>query len=808
MRPSQRRGFLTLRRTVGYKACRVAEVEPLLPTCRREKLYSRVVNSPANGPATVEGSCFERRAFLILACVALIYAFLAGLRTVSDPDLGWQMATGRWVIQHHRIFSTDVFSYTATGKPWIYPVGSGLLFYAVYLLGGYALLSWLGAAACVGTIALLLRRGSAFTAGIAILAIPLIAERTTPRAELFTVILFAAFLSILWQNYQTGRARLWLLPLLMVAWVNLHLGFVAGLALIAGFVGAEWLELLSPQPTRSAALQRLRRSSPWFIATAVATLVNPWGWGLYRALVRQNRVMAQHTQLIDEWAKRQWNWAAGIPSFSQQPLQNTLICLLLIVVVTACIAVLQRRWVAAILLLGALVVSMRYVRMEALAACLVIVVAGSVLFGAPSWIRGLIRSARWHSALAIASVIIVAALATVRAASFVNGHVYLASNGLAGFGTGPGWWVPQGAAEFIEREHLPGNLFNSYNLGGYLVWKLGPTSPDYIDGRAIPFGLQALPHTQQLLATPLDSPEWQQEADRYNINSIIIPLEGYEVALRELPNLCDATRWRPVYLDEVAIVLLRRKPETQALIDRLQVPCSKVPLPGQPLDHTARYFPRWVNTAYVLLALGRNVEALSAADIAMEIFPDSARLRGVRGNILYAWHRDAEAEQEWLTSISLQPDAAVWFGLAELYEQQHRIPEAVRAWQQTVQLAPDPSFKARSLLRLARIYVETGHANAALQALDEAVACAPAAMLQGTSGRSFKFNVAQGRAAAWWNLRDIQRAISFEEEAVRLDPEAGDAWAHLAKLYRRQGRVAEEHRAEARATALATTQIP
>src|SRR5664280_1228424 len=161
-------------------------------------------------------SPFDRRLFLILAAIALMYAFLAGLRTVSDFDLGWQLATGRWVVQHHHISSTDVFSYTAKGEPWIYPVGSGLVLYAAYLLGGYALISWIGALACVGTIALLLRRGSAVSAGIAIIAVPLIAWRTTPRAAMFTVVLFAAFLSLLWETYQTGRARLWLLPLLMV----------------------------------------------------------------------------------------------------------------------------------------------------------------------------------------------------------------------------------------------------------------------------------------------------------------------------------------------------------------------------------------------------------------------------------------------------------------------------------------------------------------------------------------------------------------------------------------------------------------
>src|ERR1035438_2077081 len=80
---------------------------------------------PANlstSDAAIVTSRLGRRCFLVLAAIALAYAFLAGLHTLSEPDLGWQLATGRWVAQHHRIFSTDVFSYTAYGGPWIYPV--------------------------------------------------------------------------------------------------------------------------------------------------------------------------------------------------------------------------------------------------------------------------------------------------------------------------------------------------------------------------------------------------------------------------------------------------------------------------------------------------------------------------------------------------------------------------------------------------------------------------------------------------------------------------------------------------------------
>jgi predicted membrane-bound mannosyltransferase len=68
------------------------------------------------------------------------------------------------------------------------------------------------------------------------LAIPLIAVRTGVRADLFTTLLSAAYLALLWRYHKTGRARLWLLPVLMILWVNAHLGFFLGLGLIGGYI--------------------------------------------------------------------------------------------------------------------------------------------------------------------------------------------------------------------------------------------------------------------------------------------------------------------------------------------------------------------------------------------------------------------------------------------------------------------------------------------------------------------------------------------------------------------------------------------
>jgi hypothetical protein len=164
-----------------------------------------------------------------------------------------------------------------------------------------------------------LRRASAAGAAVAILAVPLIAARTTPRADMFTVVLFAAFLSLLWENYQTGGARLWLLPVLMLAWVNLHFGFAAGLGLVLAYVCAELLQTVFGVERRRAALERLRRASRWLVCTVLVTLLNPWGRGIYRALMLQQRSNAQQQLWISEWATVPLNcMSKNIPSLHNE----------------------------------------------------------------------------------------------------------------------------------------------------------------------------------------------------------------------------------------------------------------------------------------------------------------------------------------------------------------------------------------------------------------------------------------------------------------------------------------------------------
>src|SRR5215831_9574054 len=739
-------------------------------------------------------SNFAKQLVYILGLVAIGYAFLAGLRTLTVTDLGWQLATARWIVQHHEIPSTDVFSYTAQGQPWVYPVGSGLLFYGAYLLGGYALLSWIQAAACAGTVALLLRGGSVVSAVLAILAVPTIAIRTGSRADMFSVVLFAAFLRLFWRQHQTGRARLWLLPILMMAWVNLHLGFIAGLALVAAYVLVEALDMVWRE-RREAAAGRLRSCWPWLILTGVATLVNPWGWGIFAAVSRQTSAMDTLTLWTSEWGSAPLNWTAISLGLSLHNPTGAFYVMFLIAALSVPVALLRREFGAAALVSGAAVIALRHIRFEALFAIVTVVVAGAVLASAFAWFsqreEANVRSIRWSTGLTIGVALFAIIFACVRSADLVSDRRYLASGDeLGSFGTGLSWWFPERAAAFIERENIPGQIFNSYNDGGYFTWRLGTKYLDYIDGRTIPFGPKLIERNVILMKSLPDSSGWQREAQDRGINTIFVPL-GRSNGLHLFPVLrqfCATDTWRPVYLDEVSAVFMRATPENQGLIARLQIQCATTPLPAVvPQGNSTGAFNRWANAAAVLHALGRRSEALEATKRALDIFPDSAFVHFLRGNLLEEASNFSEAEKEYLLSIEFEPNGTTWARLGAIYHRQNRLTEEIDAWEHASELLPHPAIV---LLPLGYAELAAHRPQMALQAFDRAVAGLPP-----RGGNAFLADVAHGRAAAWDALGDLQRAVSLAEETVRLRPTSSEDWLILAKLYDREQRFEDGRRA-------------
>jgi tetratricopeptide (TPR) repeat protein len=737
---------------------------------------------------------------VFVGALALVYAFFAGLRTVGDPDLGWQLATGRWILQHHAVPYTDILSYTSRGHAWSYPALSQAIFYCAYQLGGYSLLSWLHAAACVTAIALILTR-NAVTNALALIAVPLIAARTEPRAELFTMVLFAAFLNIFWRYQNSGRGPLWLLPLLMCLWVNLHLGFIAGLGLCGAYVFLELSDAVAGFDA-SAAWQRLRSALPWLAAIGLAPLLNPWGLKVYWADPIRGSYQT-HGTWITELKAMPLTFERACEGLAWRSPDSALWWLLAVAVLAVFAAVFLKRFAAAILIGAASYLALHVLRYQALFACVVVVIGGSVLAEfAGATLRGS-SGGRIRTTTALAVLSVLAAFAGLRVWDLIDNRYYLATVGQTSvFGAGESFWFPEDAATFIKREHLPPNLFNEYNLGGFVSWRLSPEYPDYIDGRGV--SPQLYFHSVALLRESPDSADWRQEADAQHINFVLLSLDHEYGLGTNLGDFCRSQDWRTVYLDTRAAVFVRVRPENGSLLSRLgTVDCYGLRFDAPPAGSGIRTqldrFNYHLNAAFIFNSLGRSGDALRQLEWAERIRPESPFLHYAKGIALQDRGDMAGAEHEFRSCLELDHLDAASLALGGLYRSQRRFGEAIVTLNRGAQWSLRPH---RLYLELGATQIANGLPEAALQSFDRADKESPYGGDSAALGISFNALMAEGRARAWLRLGDLTKATDLLEESARLEPGDSGRWLMLANLYDARGMRVEASAARKRAEAL------
>jgi tetratricopeptide (TPR) repeat protein len=693
-----------------------------------------------------------RRARLELFVLALLYAFAAGLRTLGDFDLGWQLGTGRWIVQHGHIPYTDVFSYTAAGTEWIYPVLSQVLLYLSYAIGGYGLLSWLGAAACVSTVTLLLRRSSIAGVILAIASVPLIAACTPPRAEMFTAVLFAAYVNLLWHYHKSGEGPLWLLPVLMCLWVNLHLGFIAGLAMCSAFVLLELEDAIAPS-RRAGALLRLKKAAPWLIATLAVTIVNPWGWRIYAAIERQRSIAQTHSMWIWEWQGLRLTPAALAKALAWRDPESAVLWLIFAASIAVLCALAKRQFVPALLLAGAIYVVIHAIRMEASFASVTVVVGGAVLSQSLSSVKNRIATrfempAGSRAFAAITAFVVIACFVGVRGFDLITDRFYLRTPFTFSIcGAGKSLWQPEQAAAFVLREQPPRNLFHDFNSGGFAVWQLSPAYPDYIDGRSVPFGSSLLLQNSSLLEQSLDSAAWSNEADTRGINTLLLSMD-FEAgtALRSLGSYCDAQKWRPVFLDTFGAVFLRVVPETTDLIHRLEIDCRNVQFADPPATASRpEQFRYLLNAGTILIVLDRSEEALKPLEKAEGVFSDNAFLHYAKGIALNNLGFAKDSERELLLSVKLGSTEDAPVALARMYEQDGRYAEESEVLERAAGQASRPHWL---YLMLGNVELRLGHADRALAAFQNAERENPFRGEAYALGAEFRSQIEAGRQRA------------------------------------------------------------
>ena len=471
-----------------------------------------------------------RRAILALTAVLLLAVFTPEL---TDSDAWWHLRTGEYIWQTHHLPAPDPFAYTTDQGPPAYPeepvtryfnlthewLGQ-VIFYLAYAaagIPGVILFRALLLAAFCGLVGLIaFHRTASFYRAIAaaLLAAAVAWRYTSDRPYLFTFVLLAAVIAIL--EY---RRHLWLLPPLFLFWANCHGGYFLGWVPLAAY-------------SVESLLRKSRDRALWLIS-AVSILVcglNPNGFRAVAVLLAYRRSFMQST--IWEWQRTVF-WppqmfglilaAAAIAIFLARKRSRLADWLLLIAF--SCAAVLAVRNIILIGLIGPIVIA-TYL----------------------PWKLALPRMAEFAAAAAIAG------FALVEIASGAAFQLHAAD-----------WRYPSGAADFLLAHHVTGRMFNSYENGGYLIWRLWPQERVFIDGRALNETVfQDYRRIASNAVGDSTGPSSEQLLAKYGIEVIV--MEGFE------PNTGDAwllpaaladpaqSEWKLVYRDGQAVVYMRNPP--------------------------------------------------------------------------------------------------------------------------------------------------------------------------------------------------------------------------------------------------------
>lgn len=257
---------------------------------------------------------------IFIALLGLLSFTVLSVRLLGDAGIGWHIRTGQMILATRAVPLVDCFSASMWGQlwfawEWLYDVIVGLIDRAAGLNGVVVFTALVIALTFSWTYLLLLRRGTNLLVALALVLLTASAAmihffaRPHVLSWLFTVVWF--YLLDGSEVRQTAGKQqdwpLWLLPLSMVLWVNLHGGFLLGLALLAIYwMNSVCLYARLPEDRFDDVLLKLRLSKRIRDLTLVgltsglATFINPYGWRLHVHIYRylSNHFLMDH---IDEF---------------------------------------------------------------------------------------------------------------------------------------------------------------------------------------------------------------------------------------------------------------------------------------------------------------------------------------------------------------------------------------------------------------------------------------------------------------------------------------------------------------------------
>jgi hypothetical protein len=458
-----------------------------------------------------------------------------------DGDLPRHLLLGRLIRETGSVPVTDTFSFRTEGFPsipheWlsqaIFSVSNDLL----GLSGVVLLTALIVTAAWAIVYREASRRSNNLFASLIAIALGVGASmiHVLPRPHLFTYLLTALWITVL-ERVNENKPRLWwLLPVLMVLWVNLHGMFVLGMIIWGIYLLGGLLE----NPARTWFTKSSTKSMLiGGVLSLFATLLSPSGIKIWEAITSLGS-NTYITSRIPEYQSANFHLPETWPFI-----------LILIITIAGFARSLHRTpWTYILLTISFTAIALYTSRMIPLFAIVMAPIMAKTLGDRlkqefPESRFSVVEkniSAINSSANGIIWVFIV--LLAV-ALLFRSGKVIDPENKGNVFDAR---FFPVQAVTWLNSHPQQGHMLNEFDWGGYLLLNLSPRQQIFMDGHTHIYG-EALTREYETVFTLKDG--WQEILDKYQIEWAIVRANS------PIARGLESNNWTILYQDETSIVL-------------------------------------------------------------------------------------------------------------------------------------------------------------------------------------------------------------------------------------------------------------
>lgn len=462
-------------------------------------------------------------------------------------DLGRHFLLGDIILKTHNVPDTNLFSYTYPNFPfvnlhWL----SEVVFYLIFKFIGFNGLLIFSTAIILISFSIVFfysfkKEKIIPLSIISVFYIPVLFERTDIRPEIFSFLFLAIFVAVLYKFKFEKTKLIFILPFIELLWVNMHIYFIIGIAVLGIFLLDSIIQSYKNKDKKFLSLLFIT------VFSTLATFINP---NFITGAIYPLRVFENYGYSIEENQNIFFLWNL----FQKQTILYFVISAFTLIIVLF-INIKKSKKIDWLLSLFFIALSIMQIRNFPLFVFGTFIPFAKNLSDIYTRLPTIVKKTIPYLLLLLI---------------IWQGNQVVKDKGF-GFGVEKG---AEKGVDFFIKNKLKGPIFNGFDVGGYLDYRLYPDEKVFVDNR--PGEYPASFFQNVYIPMQNDQKIFDEIDKKYNFNVIFFNhTDQTPWAENFLKQIIRNKNWELIYLDDYCLIFVKNNKNNAELINKYRMPERK-----------------------------------------------------------------------------------------------------------------------------------------------------------------------------------------------------------------------------------------